>query len=213
MRPIDLTLTISRTMPVFPGSPRPEFVCWSRLKTDGYNLELLFMSSHTGTHMDAPYHFVNGGAKMHEIPAARLLGNGILVKIKKERNQTVTKKDLREFESENGTIPRGSSVFFCTGWQKFLKKDNYFTENPGLSEPAAKYLTSKNINMVGTDSPSIDKGGDWKFPVHKILSKKNVLIVENLANLEKISKPRFNFAILPLKLKNATGSPVRAVAY
>ena len=213
MRHVDLTLTVSSTIPTFPGSPKPQFISWSTLKDDRYNLELLFLSSHTGTHMDAPFHFVSNGAKVHEIPVGRFLGYGTLIKIKKEKNHTITRKDLQVFESENGKISRGSSVFFHTGWQKFLKKDNYFTENPGLSESAAKYLASTGVNLVGIDSPSIDRGKNRLFSVHKILSKNNVLIVENLANLDKIFKNPFGFAILPLKLRDATGSPVRAVAF
>ena len=61
MKPIDLTLTISKSIPSFPGSPKPQFILWSDIKDDGYNLELLFLSSHTGTHIDAPYHFVKNG--------------------------------------------------------------------------------------------------------------------------------------------------------
>jgi len=65
---------------------------------------------------------------------------------------------------------------------------------------------------VGIDSPSIDIGTDRRFSVHHIFSKNNVLIVENLCNLEKISKIHFKLIVLPLKLKDATGSPVRAIA-
>lgn len=213
MKPVDLTLTVSSAIPTFPGSPKPQFISWSTLKDDGYNLELLFLSSHTGTHMDAPFHFVNNGAKVHEIPVGRFLGDGILIKIRKEKNQAITRKDLQLFESKNGKIAGGSSVFFYTGWQKFLKKYNYFEENPGLSESAASYLASRGVNLVGIDSPSIDRGRDRRFSAHKILSKGDVLIVENLVNLDKISKNPFGFAILPLKLSDATGSPVRAVAF
>ena len=77
---------------------------------------------------------------------------------------------------------------------------------------AAKYLALKKINLVGIDSPSIDLGRDESFNVHHILSKNNILIVENLTNLNKILTKEFNFTILPLKLKDATGSPVRAIA-
>lgn len=213
MRPVDLTLTVSSAIATFPGSPKPQFISWSTLKDDGYNLELLFLSSHTGTHMDAPFHFVSNGAKVDEIPVGRFLGDGVLIKVRKEKNQAITRKDLHLFESENGKISEGSSVFFYTGWQKFLKKDNYFEENPGLSESAASYLASRKVNMVGIDSPSIDRGRNRQFSAHKILSKGGVLIVENLASLDKISKNPFGFAIMPLKLRDATGSPVRAVAF
>jgi kynurenine formamidase len=162
--------------------------------------------------MDAPYHFAKNGQKIHQISLDRLIGKATIIKLHKTKNTTITKSDITLFEKKNGTIPNRSSVFFFTGWQKNLKKNNYFTENPGLAISAAKYLASKKINLVGIDSPSIDLGKDESFSVHHILLKNNILIVENLANLNKISSNEFNFTILPLKLKDATGSPVRAVA-
>ncbi|HXW02748.1 MAG TPA: cyclase family protein [Nitrosarchaeum sp.] len=212
MKPIDLTLTISASIPTFPDSPKPQFILWSTLKDNEYNLELLFLSSHTGTHLDAPYHFVKNGIKIHQIPLDRLVGNGILIKIKKGKNQSITKNDLILFERKHGNIPKYSSIFFYTEWQKNLNNSCYFINNPGLSESAATYLVSKKINLVGIDSPSIDLGQDKNFKVHQILAKNNILIVENLSNLNKISSKQFDFVILPLKLKDATGSPVRAIA-
>lgn len=173
---------------------------------------MLFFSSHTGTHIDAPYHFIKDGLKIHQIPLDRLLGKAILIKLRKTKNKAITKLDITSFEKKNGKIPNKSSIFFFTGWQNNLNKDNYFTENPGLAISAAKYLTSKKINLVGIDSPSIDLGKDESYSVHHILSKNNILIVENLSNLNKISSKEFIFTILPLKIKDATGSPVRAIA-
>ncbi len=177
VKPIDLTLTISESIPSFPGSPKPQFISWSNLKEDGYNLELLFLSTHTGTHLDAPFHFIKNGMKIHQIPLNRLLGKAVLIKLEKTKNTKISKTDITLFEKKNGEITNSSSVFFYTGWQKNLKKDNYFTENPGLDISAAKYLVSKNINLVGIDSPSIDLGKDESFNVHHILSKNNILIV------------------------------------
>jgi Predicted metal-dependent hydrolase len=82
VKPIDLSLTISESIPSFPGSPTPQFIGWSDIEHDGYNLELLFLSSHTGTHLDAPYHFVKNGLKIHQIPLDRLIGKAILIKLK-----------------------------------------------------------------------------------------------------------------------------------
>jgi len=212
MKPIDLSLSISKSLPTFPGSPKPQFITWSDINADGYNLELLFLSSHTGTHLDAPFHFVKNGKKINQIPLDRLIGKGILIKLKKIKNSPITKSDITLFEKKNGKIPNDSSIFFYTEWQKNLKNNNYFTENPGLDSSSAKYLVSKKTNLVGIDSPSIDLGKDKLFTVHKILSKNNILIVENLTNMNKIQSKEFNFIILPLKLKDATGSPVRAIA-
>ena len=212
MKVIDLTLTISEEIPTFPGSPQPNFISWETLEKDGYNLELLFLSSHTGTHIDAPYHFLKKGQKIHQIVTRRLVTEAILIKIRKGANQPITKADIQKFERKYGKIDDGSTVIFHTGWQKNLKKESYFLRNPGLAVSAAKYLASKKINLVGIDSPSIDLGNDSKFSVHHILAKSGILIVENLTNLEKINSEMFHLIVAPLKLKNATGSPVRAMA-
>jgi kynurenine formamidase len=213
MKIIDLTLTVSDEIPTFPGSPQPSFIPWENVKEDGYNLELLFLSTHTGTHMDAPYHFLEKGAKIHEISLKKLVSETVLIKSKKKGGESITKTDIQKFEKKYGKITSFSSVIFYTEWQRNLQKKYYFTKNPGLSVSAAKYLASKKINLVGIDSPSIDLGKDSKFSVHQIFAKKGILIVENLANLEKIKSPKFHLVVLPLKLKNATGSPVRAIAF
>jgi kynurenine formamidase len=213
MKVIDLTLTVSSKIPTFPGSPQPNFIPWENIKEDGYNLELLFLSSHTGTHMDAPHHFLEKGSKIHEISLEKLVSEAALIKSKKNGGEIITKTDIQKFEKKHGKIEGFSSVIFQTGWQRNLQKKYYFTNNPGLSVSAAKYLASKKISLVGIDSPSIDVGTDSKFSVHQIFAKKGMLIVENLANLDKIKSSKFHLVVLPLKLKNATGSPVRAIAF
>jgi len=213
MKIIDLTLTVSDKIPTFPGSPQPNLIPWENIKEDGYNLELLFLSSHTGTHMDAPYHFLEKGAKIHEISLKKLVSEAALIQSRKGSGESITKTDIQKFEKKSGKIDGFSSVIFQTGWQRNLQKKYYFTKNPGLSVSAAKYLASKKISLVGIDSPSIDLGKDDKFSVHQIFAKKGILIVENLANLDKIKSPKFHLVVLPLKLKNATGSPVRAIAF
>jgi len=213
MKIIDLTLTVSNNIPTFPGSPQPKFIPWENMKEDGYNLELLFMSSHTGTHMDSPHHFLEKGGKIHEISLEKLVSEAALIQSRKKGGESITKTDIQKFEKKHGKIASFSSVIFYTGWQKNLQKKYYFTKNPGLSVSAAKYLASKKISLVGIDSPSIDLGANSKFSVHQIFAKKGMLIVENLANLDKIKSPTFHLVVLPLKLKNATGSPVRAIAF
>ena len=213
MKIVDLTLTVSDKIPTFPGSPPPSFIPWENIKEYGYNLELLFLSSHTGTHMDAPHHFLEKAAKIHEISLKKLVSEAALIQCRKSSGQSITKTDIQKFEKKHGKITGFSSIIFYTGWQKNLQKKYYFTKNPGLSVSAAKYLASKKISLVGIDSPSIDLGKDSKFSAHKIFAKKGLLIVENLANLDKIKSSKFHLVVLPLKLKNATGSPVRAIEF
>ncbi len=209
---IDLTLKISPQLPSFPGSPQPQFLSWAKNETNGYNLELIFLSTHSGTHIDAPFHFINKGLVVDQIHLKRLVCDAILFRIKRGPNQSITKKDIINFEKKYGKILPNSTIVFVTGWYKNLRKQCYFNNNPGLSIDAAEYLVSKRINLVGIDSPSIDLGKDSNFSAHHVLLNNNVLIVENLCNLEKISGMYFKFIVLPLKLKGATGSPVRAIA-
>lgn len=212
MKVFDLTLSVSDITPTFPGSPVPHFIEWATLDKDDYNLEMIFLSSHTGTHIDAPYHFVKKGKKIHELDPSRFLQNAILVRIRSRPNYSITKSDIIQFEKKYGKIPNGASVIFATGWNDNLSRKDMFSANPGLSESAAKYLVQKKANLVGIDSPSIDPGNNAKYTAHHVLLKGNVLILENLCNLSKI-KTNFNLVALPLKLQNATGSPVRAIAF
>ena len=122
MKVIDLTLTISNKIPTFPGSPQPTFIPWEDVKEDGYNLELLFLSTHTGTHMDAPHHFLEKGAKIHEISLEKLVSEAVLIQCRKSSGQSITKTDIQKFEKKHGKIDGFSSVIFLTGWQRNLQK-------------------------------------------------------------------------------------------
>lgn len=212
VEPVDLTLEISENLPSFPGSPRPQFISWADKKSDGYNLEMLFLSSHTGTHIDAPHHFVQKGMGIDKIPVSRMIMRGYLCSAKRGQDGTITRRDIEKVEEEHGILPRGSALIFKTGWSKDTSRKDYFTRNPGLSAGAARYLSKMGLNLVGIDSPSIDLGRDPKFPAHSILLDKDVLILENLCDLEKIKLNTFLLIVMPLKLRGATGSPVRAVA-
>lgn len=208
MRAVDLTIRITPSMRVFPGSPQPSFVVWSKFDTHGYDSEAMFMSTHTGTHIDAPSHFKPGMPSIDKIPAGRLVCNAVLVKAQKKANQLVEVGDI-----VGEQIMKNDAVVIATGWEKRAASKNYMTENPGLSEEAATYLVKKKVNLVAIDGPSIDAGSDSRFTAHNILLPANILAVENLCNLSRIGKKkRFTLVIAPLKIAGATGSPVRAIA-
>ncbi|HJS68865.1 MAG TPA: cyclase family protein [Nitrososphaera sp.] len=207
MRIIDLTMRITPSIRVFPGSPQPSFIPWSSFDSHGYDSEAMFMSTHTGTHVDAPSHFAPGRANIDAIPAGRLVSSAVLVRAKKSANRLVERADLAGEQ-----IREGDSVVIATGWEKRAASGNYMTENPGLSGQAARYLAGKKVNAVAIDGPSIDAGADAKFTAHKILLPRNILVVENLCNVSKISTNRFMLVLSPLKLAGATGSPARVLA-
>jgi len=99
MKPIDLTLVITPKTPMFPGSPAPQFIQWNAIERDGYNLEIAVLSTHTGTHLDAPYHFCRLGARLHQIPVDRLMRRATLIRT--DSNQ-ISRKDLVRFEDMHG---------------------------------------------------------------------------------------------------------------
>jgi arylformamidase len=230
MQVIDLTMKITPSISVFPGSPQPSFIPWSRFDVHGYDSEAMFMSTHTGTHVDAPCHFKPGLASIDMISAERLVCKAVLIRTERTANQLIEQQDL------GNNIRQGDAVVIATGWEKKHSGNrNYMTENPGLSEQAARYLARKKVNAVAIDSPSIDAGADKKFVAHKILLSRNILVVENLCNLDKVARRKrrsrsssssnkesstitttttstFTLIISPLKLGGATGSPARVLA-
>jgi arylformamidase len=229
MQVIDLTMKITPSIRVFPGSPQPSFIPWSRFDVNGYDSEAMFMSTHTGTHVDAPCHFKPGLASVDMISADRLVCDATLIRVEKKANQLIEEQDLGDDQ-----IRQGYAVVIATGWEKHSGNSNYMSENPGLSKQAARYLSRKKVNAVAIDSPSIDAGADTekKFVAHNILLSSNILVVENLCNLDKIAKRKsssnssnnsssattptatttFTLVISPLKLGGATGSPARVLA-
>ncbi|MGH9976466.1 MAG: cyclase family protein [Nitrososphaeraceae archaeon] len=206
---IDLSLEINADLQVFPGSPQPLFIKWTKYEVHSYDSEIMMMSTHTGTHMDAPSHFIANTASIEMIGVERLVSPALLLDLPKGANEQITLDDLRAINE----IDQGISIVFRTGWQKMISNKDYIMSNPGLSVAAAAFLTEKNVNAVGIDGPSIDIGSDAHFSTHKTLLASGILIVENLCNLECLEhKDTFTLLINPLKLKGASGSPVRALA-
>jgi kynurenine formamidase len=194
---------------VFPGSPNLKILKWSNYDLHQYDSEVIFATTHLGTHIDAPIHFNSGGEPVEEIPLKKtvVLDNTKVLKIIKNDHEDIGVNEIKKY-----SIEKNDTVLIYTGWSSNKLKDKYFKNNPGLSKMAAEYLSDLEINLVGIDSPSIDPAFDKEFSSHKIFSSKSIPIVENLINLDKIKKDNFVFIALPLKLKNCSGSPVRAVA-
>jgi len=198
-------------MHIFESHPKPLTIPWTKMDIHGYESELIFMSSHTGTHMDAPYHFFLKGKRINEIPVENFVTDAFLLRLKKRTKEYIIKDDIINFERKR-RIGKGNAVIFSTGWEEHANRNDYLTGNPGLSREAAEYLATKRVGMVGIDSANIDHPDANDFAAHNVLLPKGVLIVENLCNLKKINKTRFKLVVLPLKIEGATGSPVRAIA-
>lgn len=210
MNIIDLSQDIDINTQVFPGSPNVNLLKWTNFETHKYASEALFCSTHVGTHIDAPFHFNKNGITVEKIPLERLvIDNNIkVIKIDKGENESIEVHDL-----DNYNINANDTILINTNWSNNSKLKKYFEMNPGLSEEAAMYLAGKRINLIGIDSPSIDPAYDTEFISHKIFSNNNILIIENLINLDKLlGKNYIKLIVLPLRLKECSGSPVRALA-
>lgn len=205
----DLTQEISSQTKVFPGDPQPHIIQWTKFEIQGYDSEVMVLSTHTGTHMDAPSHFVKNGKSIDQIQIERFVSKAILFKVSKDSNETVNLNDL---DNEQQFIEKNDAVIFSTGWEKMNKNEQYLS-NPGLSEEVAKLLVNKGVNIVCIDGPSIDASMNSEFAVHKILLSNDILIIENLCNLDTFEHcSRFEFVASPLKIKDASGSTMRAIA-
>jgi kynurenine formamidase len=209
MKIIDLTQNMNENTQVFPGSPNLKNLKWSNYVIHGYDSEMIFTSTHLGTHIDAPIHFDPSGESVEKIPLDKtvVLDNTKVLQILKNDDEIIDVRDIKKFG-----VKKNDTILIHTGWSSNRLKDKYFEKNPGLSKQAAEHLAELEINMVGIDSPSIDPAFDKKFSSHKILSAKRIPIIENLVNLDKIYKDNFIFIALPLKLENCSGSPTRAIA-
>lgn len=209
MKIIDLTQEMDENTQVFPGSSNLKILKWSSYIMHGYDSEMIFTSTHIGTHIDAPVHFNPSGESVEKIPLKKIviLDNAKVLKIKKNDDENINVDEIKKFD-----IKKNDTILIYTGWSTNRFKDKYFKKNPGLSKLAAEHLTELEINLIGIDSPNIDPALDKKFNSHIIFSAKNIPIIENLINLDKINKDNFIFIALPMKLKNCSGSPIRAIA-
>lgn len=209
MKGIDLTHVIHSDMPVFPGTEQPIFEEANTLEKDGFREAKINMYSHTGTHIDAPAHMLSDGPYLDDLDINKFIGKATILDFSNENIDIIEIENLKSYEEK---IEIAEFVLIKTGWNKFWGHQKYYEDFPALSEEAAKWISEFNLKGIGIDAISIDEMKSTTFEVHKILMSKSIIIIENLTNLDSISSEYFVLSILPLKNKNADGSPVRAIA-
>lgn len=223
-RAVDLTHTLEEGIPTYPTHAKYFQMPW-RSYGDPAEMNQLILSEHTGTHVDSPSHFVpdpDDPARKHvdELPLDALVGRALTLSLGplEPTNAVVSQRQIRDWEERFTEIRRGDIVLVDFGWGhrwRPVPEGFAFLEGwPGLTRDAAEYLAEKEVKAVGTDCISLDSGdgGGGELPAHYTLLPSGILIVENLANLGTLP-PVSVFAALPLKIKNGSGSPVRAVAF
>jgi kynurenine formamidase len=206
-RIIDLTLTLSEEIPNYSREISKQ------IPEDGWNASMIHVYSHTGTHMDCPYHFGLSDVTIDKIPPERFVADGILVKVPDvQPGMNIRKSVLDEFSRDELT---GRAVLFHTGWSKHYKNPEiYRNQLPRISQELAQYMVDTGVSIVGVEPPSVsDVNNIVEINlIHKILLGGDVIIVEGLANLENLSGRPFRFIALPLKIEGGDGAPVRAIA-
>ena len=209
MKITDLTHIIYPDMPVFPGTEQPVFEKANTLEKHGFQEAKITMYSHTGTHIDAPAHMLSDGPYLDDLAIEHFIGKATILDFSNEDITLIELDNLKPYEDK---IKNVQFVIIKTGWSKYWGEKKYYEGFPSLSEASAKWLSGFNLKGIGIDAISIDDMKSTTFAVHKILMPKNILIIENLTNLDSISSKYFTLSVLPLKNKNADGSPVRAIS-
>lgn len=178
----------------------------------GFASKLLLISDHTGTHFDAPFHFIEGGKTVDEVPLEKTFGEAVLIDVSdKPADKPVDAAMLeKKLACTNTEIKLGDIVLIRTWPDKW--GDPGFFQAAGVSGEAAKWLAAQKVKCVGVDLANVDTGSDLQRSSHMELLGKEIGIIENLTNLDKLSKTRFFFIGLPLNVVGLTASPIRAVA-
>ncbi len=213
-RIVDLSQEISPDTQMFPTYPQPAFVPWTTRDAQGFLAESLFLVSHTGTHVDAPWHFEPEGEKLDALDLERFVVPGHVLAVPGlGARERITPRHLLEARDRlDQPVRRGDAILLRTGWDRHLRQPAYLFDNPGLSGDAAVELVRWRPSLVGIDAANMDCAGDLAYPAHHALLRSSVLVLENVANLAALKGRRFVLVALPLRLRGATGSPVRLVA-
>jgi arylformamidase len=194
-------------MPTYPGHPRVEF---RPVDADPPRQILqLQLGSHSGTHIDAPRHFLPGGHTIDEYPLERFVVPAVVAAINASPEQEISWSDIADVVSQ---VPRGGAILLRTGWDRHWG-DQAMRNHPYLGVEACENLAASGIGVVGTDAVNIDCSSRRTTLAHEILLGHDVLVVENLTNLSQLISGRIvECAFAPLMLAGADGSPVRAYA-
>jgi len=224
-RAVDLTHELSPEVPLFPGAEPMRITTLVTVRQNGYYGNRLDLWEHSGTHMDAPAHFAEGGLTAEKLPVETLIAPLAVIhiheKAARDPDAQVTLDDLLAYERQHGRLPKGALVAMHSGWEArwkdpkaFLNQDASGTLHfPGFSPEAAEFLVrEREIVGVGVDTLSLDFGPSKDFKAHLILLGAGKYGLENLANLAQVPPAGALIFVGAPKHRGASGGPVRAVA-
>ncbi len=207
MKIYDVTVPISSETPIYEGDPPAKIdLCKSIAKGDGANVSQICVGVHTASHVDAPNHFIEGGARVHEIPLESLVGNCRVLELSDE---------IMAIEPEHlGDLANIERILFKTRNSHFWNtpEDGFRTDFTYISPAAARVLAGSGLKLVGIDYLSVEKFGSEDFATHITLLEKNIVIVEGL-DLRQVPAGDYEIICLPLKYigGGGDGSPARTI--
>jgi arylformamidase len=206
-RIIDITLPVRPGMLTYPGDPVVSIERTSDMRAGELsNLSVLSMSTHTGTHVDPPIHFVDGGATIDQMSLDTLVGDALVVDMRGVG--TIGSQELDALDLPDDA----ERLLFLTDWSgRWAERSPAFPDTVTcVSAEGAGWLISRGIRLVGTDFISIEGAVDPTFPVHRALLGASIVVVEGL-DLRDVTPGRFTLWCLPLKIQDGDGGPARVV--
>jgi len=202
----DISLPLSRDLITWPGDPSLKLSEASSISAgDISNVTRLDMGVHTGTHIDAPYHFIHDGGTTESIPLQTLIGICLVIELTIQSEIQIADlkgHDIRRYKRVLLKTP--NSVLWENGVKDF--NSNFIA----LSLEAANYMVESGVSLIGIDYLSIESFGVLKHTVHEVLLKNKIAILEGL-DLSKVSAGVYDLVCLPLKLVGSDGAPARAI--
>ena len=167
-----------------------------------YTISQFTCGTHSGTHVDAPYHFTEQGKKIDQVSLSDLIGEALVVQVDADR---ITADVLRDID-----LTRYRRILFKTRNSELLREEAFHEEFVSLELAAAEMLVERGVRVVGLDYLSIEAYESADHPVHKLLLEHDVVILEGL-DLSAVGPGTYLLVALPLKLQGADGAPARVV--
>ena len=197
----DISVPLTPGLPVYPGDPPLAIEVVQRAGEAPYGLARLQLTTHCGTHVDAPLHFVAGGVAVDALPLEILIGKARVVEI--QARERVERADLEALDLRDDL-----RVLLKTRMSGQLLKSGYQEDHVYLTGDAAHYLAQVGLKLVGFDYLSIDRFGDASYPAHHALLGAGVVVVEGL-DLSDVPPGEYDMTCLPLRVSGGDGAPAR----
>lgn len=184
-----------------------------RLQKQWYIMSDIHMVSHIGTHMETPYHIFPQGHDLADIPVEEFCGETVLLDFSDiQRKTEITKERVMEEAENMGGIRKGEIVLCNLGYGDRYGQEAY-GESPYFSHEAICWLADQGIKMMGIDAGGVEIPRSEQHVNHKALFERNITLVENVANLDRLPKKRFYVTAFPYPIKGVEAFPVRMVAF